>query len=245
MNLIINKWWLYRDLRFLWNTRSNHAFIKKLRKLGCQIGTGVVFRDPRKTRIDVSRSVLITIGNNVDINTNFQILTHDWASFVFINKYHDFVNSEGGVSIGNNIYFGTNVIILKGVTIGDNCIIGAGSIVNLSIPANSVATGNPCRVVCSLDEYYEKRKQKGLAEAVEYVKAIRQRFGRDPLPYEMYEEFIYFVNNKNVVKYESEGVPVKKQLGVAYDDWIKTHKSLFKDFDEFLKYVDQQDQKPT
>ena len=116
------------------------------------------------------------------------------GTFIVIGTYIRYFQISGTTVhknvIGNNIYFGTNVIILKGVTIGDNCIIGAGSIVNRNIPANSVATGNPCRVVCSLDDYYEKRKQKGLSEAVEHVKAIRQRFGRDPLPSEMYEDFI-------------------------------------------------------
>lgn len=111
---------------------------------------------------------------------------------------------------------------------------------NRSIPANSVATGNPCRVVCSLDEYYEKRKQKGLAEAVEHVKAIRQRFGRDPFPYEMYEEFIYFVNKKNAVEYEDMGIPVKSQLDKAYNTWLQKHESRFNNFDEFLAYVDSQ-----
>lgn len=55
------------------------------------------------------------------------------------NKYGDFVNSSGKVVIGNNIYFGTNITVLKGVTIADNCVIGAGSIVTKSIPANSVS----------------------------------------------------------------------------------------------------------
>lgn len=231
---------LIGEIKKIWHGRSNEVYIRWLRKKGIEIGENVLFRDRMTTLIDYSRPALVRIGNNVDINRHFQILTHDWGSYVFRNKYHDFVNSEGEVNIGNNIYFGTNVIILKGVTIGDNCIIGAGSVVNRSIPANSVATGNPCRVVCSLDEYYEKRKQKGLSEAVEHVKAIRRRFGRDPFPCEMYEEFIYFVNKDNVEKYSSDGIPVKSQLGPAYHDWLKKHQSQFKSFEDFLAYVDKQ-----
>lgn len=222
----------------IWNGRTNASYIKWLRKKGIEIGENVLFRDRMTTLIDCSRPALVKIGDNVDINRHFQILTHDWGCYVFRNKYHDFVNSEGGVTIGNNIYFGTNVIILKGVTIGDNCIIGAGSIVNRSIPANSVATGNPCRVVCSIDDYYEKRKQKSLAEAVEYVNAIRKRYGRNPYPQEMTEEFIFFVDKENVMKYEAIGVPVKKQLDKAYEEWIESHSPKFKSFEEFLSYVD-------
>ena len=105
----------------------------------------------------------------------------------------EFINSSGAVTIGDNVYFGADVIVLKGVTIGNNCIIGAGSVVTKDIPSNSVAVGNPCVVVSSLDAYFNKRIEKGLSEAVEYVKAIQQRFGRDPFLSEMGEEVIYFM----------------------------------------------------
>ena len=65
-------------------------------------------------------------------------MTHDFGTFVFRNLYHDFVPSSGKVSIGNNVYIGRDVTILKGVNIGDNCIIGLGSIVTKDIPSNSV-----------------------------------------------------------------------------------------------------------
>lgn len=48
---------------------------------------------------------------------------------------------------GRNVWVGANVSILPGVTIGDNCVIGAGSVVTHSIPANSVTYGAPCEVV--------------------------------------------------------------------------------------------------
>lgn len=69
------------------------------------------------------------------------------------------------------------------------------------IPANSVATDAPCMVVCSLDKYFQKRKAKGLEEAVEYVRSIKERFGRRPFPKEMREEFIYFVSKNNIGDY--------------------------------------------
>ncbi len=54
------------------------------------------------------------------------------------------------IVIGNNVWIGAQVCILPGVTIGDNCVIGAGSVVNKDIPANTLAVGNPCRVIREL-----------------------------------------------------------------------------------------------
>lgn len=51
------------------------------------------------------------------------------------------------IVVGNNVWFGGNIVVLPGVTIGDNCTLGAGSVVTKDIPANSLAFGNPCRVV--------------------------------------------------------------------------------------------------
>ncbi len=50
------------------------------------------------------------------------------------------------IRIGNNVWIGGNVVVLPGVTIGDNCVIGAGSVVVKDIPSNSLAVGNPCKV---------------------------------------------------------------------------------------------------
>lgn len=54
------------------------------------------------------------------------------------------------VTIGDDVWIGGGVSILPGVSIGDRCVIGAGSVVNRDIPANSLAVGNPCRVIRSL-----------------------------------------------------------------------------------------------
>jgi len=51
------------------------------------------------------------------------------------------------ITVGNNVWIGGNVVVLPGVTIGDNAVIGAGSVVNKDIPSNVVAVGNPCRVI--------------------------------------------------------------------------------------------------
>lgn len=67
------------------------------------------------------------------------------------------------VHIGNNVWIGANAVVLPGVTIGDNSVIGAGSVVTKDIPANVVAVGNPCKVIREIGEhdkiyYYKDRK---------------------------------------------------------------------------------------
>lgn len=54
------------------------------------------------------------------------------------------------ITVGDNVWIGAGVTVLPGVEIGDNCVIGAGSVVCRSIPANSVAVGNPCKVIKTL-----------------------------------------------------------------------------------------------
>lgn len=55
------------------------------------------------------------------------------------------------ITIGNSVWIGGSVTILPGVTIGDNSTIGAGSVVTRDIPANSIAVGNPCKVIKHID----------------------------------------------------------------------------------------------
>lgn len=64
------------------------------------------------------------------------------------------------ITIGNNVWICGNVVINPGVTIGDNCVVGSGSVVTKDIPANSIAAGNPCKVIREITDedkaYYYK-----------------------------------------------------------------------------------------
>ena len=67
------------------------------------------------------------------------------------------------VHIGNNVWIGANAVVLPGITIGDNSVIGAGSVVTKDIPPNVIAVGNPCRVLREISErdkkYYYKDRE--------------------------------------------------------------------------------------
>lgn len=95
------------------------------------------------TILDVCK---VTIGDNVMIgpNTGIYAAAHPIDVYTRVRKGEEFGKP---IKIGNNVWIGGNVCILPGVTIGDNTVIAAGSVVNRDIPANVMAAGNPCEVI--------------------------------------------------------------------------------------------------
>lgn len=213
---------------------SNDSFVEYLRNNGVAIGEGNKFR-PFSTEIDLTRPSLITIGNNCYFNKGFTLLTHDWVTRVFIYSGRKFLPSSGRVTIGNNVSTAYNVTILKGVTIGDNVFIGANSVVTKDIPSNSIAVGTPCRVIMNIDEFHAKRDVQCVNEALDYALSIQQRFKRKPKLTDFHEEFILFIDGDKIDQYPEIKDLVRRQLGPSFDTYIKEHKAIFSNFDEFLK----------
>lgn len=204
------------------------------------MGENVKFRYPKHTVIDLNRPSLIEIGNNVDINDNFTIMTHDFGTYVFRNLYHDFVASSGRVRIGSNIYFGRDVTVLKGVTIGDNCIIGLGSIVTKDIPANSVAAGVPCRVVCSIDEYYQKRRKIQVKEAIDLGVSIIENLNRQPVITDFKEEWVMFLTESDIEKHPEILPQVNLRIGNIKEEFFKQRTLYYNGWEEFLNEINSQ-----
>lgn len=103
---------------------------------------------------------LISMGDNVRITKGVRFITHDGSLWVprnlgLVDKKADFF---GKIVIGNNVNIGWDAIIMPGVQIGDNCIIAAGAIVTKNIPDNSVAVGMPAKVLESVQEYADKKR---------------------------------------------------------------------------------------
>jgi len=96
----------------------------------------------------------IRLGHNVRIGPGVGLISAGHS----IDDY-DVHENEPPILIGNNVWIGMNAVILPGVKIGNNVIIGAGSVVTTDIPENSIAAGNPCKVI----------KEKGPYQGFDYA----------------------------------------------------------------------------
>lgn len=99
-----------------------------------QVGEGVWLVPP----ITAAVGKYVTIGSGTYSNMNLTLID-DWK-----------------ITIGDNVWLGANVIVLPGVTIGENSVIGAGSVVTKDIPANVIAFGVPCKVHREINEHDEE-----------------------------------------------------------------------------------------
>lgn len=91
----------------------------------------------------------VTFGNNVFVapNCGFYTAGHPLDP----DERNRGLEYARPIKVGDNVWIGGGVSVLPGVTIGDNCVIGAGSVVNRDIPSWSLAAGNPCRVIRSIE----------------------------------------------------------------------------------------------
>lgn len=87
----------------------------------------------------------IVIGDGATIARNVYIYDGDHHSI--LDNHGNIMNESMPINIGNHVWIGVGAIILKGVSIGDGSIIGAGAVVNKDIPANCIAVGNPAKVI--------------------------------------------------------------------------------------------------
>ncbi len=98
----------------------------------------------------------ITIGERTLIGGNVRIFDHDFHSLDLQYRYSakgDHVKTRP-VTIGDDVFIGTNALILKGVTIGDRAVIGAGSVVSKNVPADEIWAGNPARFVKKVEKSF-------------------------------------------------------------------------------------------
>lgn len=146
------------------NLGGNNIFFqshKKAIKLGknSKIGLGVKISAGFGGAIIVNENVAVFDYTIIDIQNKLEIGRDSLiAPFCYITDYDHVLKDKNlpiikqgykssPISIGNNVWLGTHVVVLKGVRIGDNCVIGAGSVVTSDIAANSLAAGVPAKVI--------------------------------------------------------------------------------------------------
>lgn len=99
---------------------------------------------------------LTCVGDNVWITDGCHLLCHD-ASVVMINHMNGtHLDRIGPIVLGDNVFLGNNVIVLPGITIGSQVVIGAGAVVTRNIPSGKVWAGNPARLICDFETYFRK-----------------------------------------------------------------------------------------
>lgn len=129
---------------------------KYARYIGVNIGENNLIKKSHWS----SEPYLITVGSNCQL-TSCKIYTHGGGQVVrHIDPTFD---CYGKVTIGDYVYIGANSLIMPGVSIGNHVLISAGSVVTKSIPDNMVVGGNPARIICSIEEYYERNKQYNIS----------------------------------------------------------------------------------
>lgn len=123
---------------------------------------------------------IITLGKNVFITDGVKFITHDGSTLIY-RQYTPDLEITKPIVIGDDVFIGNNMILLPGVTVGSNVVIGAGAVVSRDIPDNSLAVGVPARVVKTSDEFYEKLKTESLhlghLQGKEKDRALRAYYG--------------------------------------------------------------------
>lgn len=165
---LINERFVAKDICYEYN-RIKPSDMKKreeaIKKLNIKIGDTFLIEQPFLCDYGYN----IELGNNFYSNHNLVILDAAKVKFgndVFIGPNCGFytaghpldadtrnkgIEYAKPIEIGDNVWFGGNVVVLPGVKIGSNSVIGAGSVVNKDIPSNVVAVGNPCKVVKNIE----------------------------------------------------------------------------------------------
>ena len=152
----MNLKYLLAKIRYILKGRKYSVMTEYFRSAGIQIADSArVYSD-----ITTSESYLISVGGGTTISFDVTFITHDNS----VEKLRvGFSDLFGRIEIGNNCFIGARCIILPGVTIGDNVIVGAGSVVTKSIVSNMVVAGNPARPITTIDIYRDKVRRMGFS----------------------------------------------------------------------------------
>ena len=220
--------------KHIFSKNNSELFLKKLKKRGITVGNHTYFFDPKSNIIDYQRPWLIKIGDYCKISHGVVILAHDYSRSVLRRVYGEIIGEAAITKIGDNVFIGINSVILMGSHIGNNVIIGAGSVVRGEIPDNVVVLGNPAKVVCTIEDYYFKRKNKFINEAKLCAREFFHTNGRYPTIVEMGAFFPLFLprthNDIKLVNTKLNGDDEEEII-----DYLMKTEPVYSSFDDFIK----------
>ena len=220
---------------------SSEAYESYLRGKGVEIGKGCYFFDARTINIDLQRPHTLRFGDYVKVTGYVHILCHDYSRSVVLQSGGGHFGEARETVIGDNVFIGTHSIVLMGSHIGADSIIGAGAVVSGTWPEGSVIAGNPARLVCTLDEFAEKREKRELAGAVEFAITFKERNGAWPNVGQMTNAFawLYLPHTEETLR-EHEGL---FRLNGVDPEVLKraflASRPRFNSYQEFLEYCAQ------
>ena len=136
----------------IWKSRTNP--VDFARALGVRVGKNCRLLGVTLDTFG-TEPYLVTLGNHVTVTSGVKFVTHDGGVWVFRDEYPN-MDVFGPIVVEDNVFIGINSILLPGVRVGHNSVIGAGSVVTHSIPPGSVAAGVPAKVIKSIDKYRDK-----------------------------------------------------------------------------------------
>lgn len=217
---------------------SSESYINYLRKKGVYVGENVEIFRPFNTTIDVQNPHLLYIGNHVMMTGPITILTHDYSWSVLKRKYGEVLGNQKMTKIGDNCFLGWGATILAGSIIGNNVIVGAGSVVSGKLENDSVYAGNPAKKIMSLEDFYKKRKSKQLDEAIDYIKKYEKCYGKMPQENELDEYFYLFSSDPSSVDSFSRKMSLMMNEAESYLQF-KRDERRFKCFQELIDFVSE------
>lgn len=159
------------------------AYIEICKTKGMKVGNDVIFVEAPDFG---SEPFLIEIGNRTKITAGCRFINHDGAMYT-IRSMEKFVDARnfGRIKLGENCFVGNNCTFLPGSQMGNNCILGAGSVLNSSMPDNSVYAGVPAKFICTIEEYGNKALENNVhyPRELEENRAALEKYIRENLPH--------------------------------------------------------------
>ena len=217
------------------NKYSSEAFVKYLRKNGATVGENTYFFAPQTNTIDSGRLSYIKIGNGCSITQGVELLCHDYSWTVLRKSHGDILPDPGKpINIGDNVFLGWDTIVMGGVNIGNNVIIGAHSVVTKDIPDNCVYAGNPAKRICSLEDYYQKKKKMAIENAFFRAQHVYKQKGRIPTVQEMGWFAVLFLERNGESEAFLRGLPFKAdEMDEVIQSFYKMER-CFNGYDDFI-----------